>query len=87
MGPGHTTPQSRRYIEKADKVFYLVAGGVAATWLQELNSTAESLYDTYAEGKSRLRSYAEMADRIVEPLASGQTVCAVFYGHPEQHLC
>ena len=81
-GPGHTTPQTKRHIEKADRVFFLVAGGVAATWIRELNPAAESLHDAYAEGKDRRESYREMVERILAPLREGLTVCAVFYGHP-----
>src|SRR5262249_57146904 len=34
------------------------------------------------EGKSRTRSYAEMAERIVDAVRAGEQVCAAFYGHP-----
>ncbi|MCC6901664.1 MAG: hypothetical protein IT377_22020, partial [Polyangiaceae bacterium] len=48
----------------------------------ELTPTAESLYDSYAAGRARRESYAEMVERILEPVRRGLKVCAAFYGHP-----
>jgi hypothetical protein len=51
-------------------------------WIRRLNPRVETLADAYAEGKSRVRTYEEMTDRIVEAVRSGLQVCAAFYGHP-----
>jgi uncharacterized protein YabN with tetrapyrrole methylase and pyrophosphatase domain len=77
----HITAESLAYIKHADKVLSVVARG-AHEWLRELNPTAESMLDCYAEGKERLRTYREMVDRILFPVRAGLRVCAVFYGHP-----
>jgi uncharacterized protein YabN with tetrapyrrole methylase and pyrophosphatase domain len=79
---GHTTLETVACIERAEKLLYLVTDPTTAAWLRQLNPTAESLDDTYAEGKSRYRTYEEMTDRIVSAVQSGLHVCAAFYGHP-----
>jgi uncharacterized protein YabN with tetrapyrrole methylase and pyrophosphatase domain len=77
-----TTREAADAITAADKAFYVVADPVTEAWLQELNATAESLYDAYGEGKPRLDSYREMVDRILAPVREGKRVVAIFYGHP-----
>jgi uncharacterized protein YabN with tetrapyrrole methylase and pyrophosphatase domain len=79
---GHTTLETVACIERAEKLLYLVTDPPTAAWLRQLNPTAESLDDTYAEGKSRYRTYEEMTERIVSAVRSGLQVCAAFYGHP-----
>jgi len=79
---GQTTLEAKAHIEQADKVFYLVSNPAAVRWLEQLNSTAESLYGLYASGKERLQTYSEMADRILVAVRARQTVVSAFYGHP-----
>ncbi|HKV10133.1 MAG TPA: SAM-dependent methyltransferase [Thermoanaerobaculia bacterium] len=82
LAAGQTTPEAIVCIERAEKLFHMVSDPVAWAWLKELNPTAESLHDCYAEGKSRHQSYAEMAERMLAPVRQGLNVCAAFYGHP-----
>lgn len=82
LAAGQTTPEAVVCIERAEKLFHMVSDPVAWAWLKELNPTAESLHDCYAEGKSRHQSYAEMAERMLAPVRQGLNVCAAFYGHP-----
>ena len=82
LAAGHTTPEAVTCIEQADKLFHMVSDPVARAWLQELNPTAESLRECYAEGKPRQQSYTEMAERMLAPVRQGLNVCAAFYGHP-----
>jgi hypothetical protein len=77
-----TTLEALTFMERADRLFYLVADPAAETWIRRLNSTAATLADCYAEGKPRLATYGVMADRIVAAAQSGLAVCAAFYGHP-----
>lgn len=79
---GHTTLEARARIEAAEHLFYLVAEPASERWIRSLNPAAESLAGLYGEGKPRKRTYAEMVERIVAPLAEGARVCAAFYGHP-----
>lgn len=82
-----TTPQALACIEQAEKLFYLVNEPVTAYWLEQLNPTAESLYNSYGVGKHRAETYEEMTERILAPLRAGVEVCAAFYGHPGVLVC
>jgi uncharacterized protein YabN with tetrapyrrole methylase and pyrophosphatase domain len=77
-----TTQEAVAYMEKAGKLFYLVADTVTEQWIGGLNGTAESLYDCYAKGKPRIESYREMTERILSAVRKGGLVVAAFYGHP-----
>jgi uncharacterized protein YabN with tetrapyrrole methylase and pyrophosphatase domain len=78
---GQTTLAARRAIELAERVLFAVADPWAARWIRQLNATADSL--SYPrEGVARQDIYRAMVDRILAELASGQRVCAVFYGCP-----
>jgi len=76
------TPAARGCIESADKVFYLAGDRVAARIIEELNPTAESLHTSYDPGKRRIRTYEEMAERIMSRVRGGDDVCVAVYGHP-----
>src|SRR5215471_9092306 len=79
---GQVTPEALASIAGARKVFHLVVDPVSRAWLEELNPSAESLFDSYADGRSRPETYEEMVERILDPIRRGIDVCAVFYGHP-----
>jgi uncharacterized protein YabN with tetrapyrrole methylase and pyrophosphatase domain len=79
---GQATLESVDRMQRAEKLFYLVTDPATASWLHRLNPTATTLDDLYAPGKSRIRTYVEMSDRIVAAVRAGQNVCAAFYGHP-----
>lgn len=65
----------------ADRVLAVV-DGLTLEHLRALNPCVESLQDSYAVGRQRDDSYAEMVRRILAPLEQGRNVCAAFYGHP-----
>jgi len=76
------TWEARRAIERADRLFYLVANPAAESWVRRLNASAESLADCYVNGEPRDRAYRAMVERILAPVRQGFQVCAAFYGHP-----
>lgn len=78
----HTTVEALACMQRAEKLFYIVTDPATEAWVRQLNPSAESLEDSYAEGKARYRSYREMTARIVDAVRSGRQVCAAFYGHP-----
>lgn len=78
---GHLTREAQHLIRAAEHVFSVVDGLTLAR-LRELNAGVESLQDSYAPGRQRDDSYAEMVQRILAPLKRGGHVCAAFYGHP-----
>lgn len=79
---GHLSAEARGWISAADKVLYCVADPASERLILRLSPRAESLYVFYGEGKRRVDTYKEMAERIMECVREGQTVCAAFYGHP-----
>lgn len=76
------TPIARKCIEQADVVLSCVSSGVVELWLEGLNSNFKSLQPLYQEGKSRLETYKEMVQAIIDEVEAGKNVCAAFYGHP-----
>jgi uncharacterized protein YabN with tetrapyrrole methylase and pyrophosphatase domain len=78
---GHLTREGQHVIAAADRVFAVV-DGLTLERLRELNDKIESLQDSYAIGRQRDDSYAEMVRRILAPLGQGRRICAAFYGHP-----
>jgi len=79
---GQVTDEARSAIVAAEKLFHLVQNVLVHRWLEEVNPSAESLYDSYAPGKNRAVTYEEIVERILAPVRADQRVCAVFYGHP-----
>ena len=79
---GQVTQEALVAIEGAAKLFHLVQDAVTDRWLAGLNPTAESLYDSYREGRPRRETYEEMVERMLAPVRRGLSVCAAFYGHP-----
>lgn len=78
----HLAPRSRSHIEQADVVFVLVSDSLVELWVQEMRPDARSLQPYYAEGKSRLTTYGQMIEAMLEEVRRGKHVCGVFYGHP-----
>lgn len=80
---GHMTLEAVAWIERADKVLYVVGDPIAEAVIQRLNPQgAESLSTLYGEGKNRLQTYQEMIDRVLACVRAGQVVCLACYGHP-----
>jgi hypothetical protein len=69
-------------MERADKVLYLFADPVSATWLSKVNPSAQSLEGFYSPSKDRQQTYEEMVEEILLWVRRGLDVCVVFYGHP-----
>jgi len=77
-----TSMEAVAQIRRADELFYLSADQVTTAWLHELNSSARSLGSSYAVGKLHRDIYAEMLERVLEPVRAGRRVCVALYGHP-----
>ena len=77
-----TTPEAMRSIKRADKVLYLFADPVPATWITKVNPSAQSLEGFYATSKDRQSTYEEIAEEILLWVRRGLDVCVVLYGHP-----
>ena len=76
-----TTASAIAQIKMADVVYVAVASDMAMAWLKTLNDNIINLGDLYAEDKSRVETYRQMVDVMVEAVKSGLQVCGAFYGH------
>jgi uncharacterized protein YabN with tetrapyrrole methylase and pyrophosphatase domain len=63
-------------------VLYLVADPTVMSLIERLNPNARSLHTHYEAGQDRKRTYAAIAEDILERVRAGVDVCAAFYGHP-----
>jgi uncharacterized protein YabN with tetrapyrrole methylase and pyrophosphatase domain len=80
---GQLTIEAIAWMQRAARLFYVVADPVAEAVIRRLcPNGAETLYDLYSEGKPRLQTYQEMVDRILMSVRAGQRTVAAFYGHP-----
>jgi len=79
---GDVTVHSQAQIAQSDVVFYVVPDKMSKQWLASLNNNTVDLGELYQDNKSRLTTYNDMADTIVNAVKSGLKVCAAFYGHP-----
>lgn len=79
---GQITLESLSAIEKAEKVFYLVASPAAGVWLRRIAPDAVSLHGLYDAGRPREETYESMVCLVMDAVRAGHRVCAVFYGHP-----
>jgi uncharacterized protein YabN with tetrapyrrole methylase and pyrophosphatase domain len=77
-----TTKEAREHIERADKVLYLLADPLSAAWIQDLNTSAESLAGAYTPGRPRVETYRQIVEEILNWLHQGIRLCVAFYGHP-----
>jgi len=79
---GQLTIEAQGWLEIADKVLYCVSDPATERMIMRLNSTAESLYGFYGEGKRRSDTYQQMIERTLECLRMNEKVVVAYYGHP-----
>lgn len=80
---GQLTMESVAWIERAEKLFYVVADPVAEEVIKRLNpGGAESLLGLYGEGKPRMETYEQMIEAILASVRAGRMTVGAFYGHP-----
>lgn len=79
---GQLTLDAIAAIENADIVYYVVGDPIGVEILHNINSNSVSLYDLYEEGKARIDTYNNMAQKLMESVRNGKKTCGVFYGHP-----
>lgn len=80
---GQLTMEAVAWMERADKLFYVVGDPVAAEVIHQINPAgAQSLLGLYGEGKLRMETYEQMVEAILASVRSGNLTVAAFYGHP-----
>jgi hypothetical protein len=80
--PSHLTLEIEDAIARAGRVFHQLPPGGLAAGVQALNPRAESLLDLHAPGRSPAEVCAAIVERLLAPARAGESVCAVFHGHP-----
>jgi len=81
--PGlHLTQETRRRIERADDVLYLLAEVAPTSWIHHLNPSGVSMSELYRPGRDPSEVYEELVERALELVRRGRKVCMVTYGNP-----
>ena len=78
----HFTLESQAHLQQADIVLYAAADPVTDMWIEKQNPNSFDLYQYYGNNKSRIITYTQMIERIMEEVRADKYVCALFYGHP-----
>jgi uncharacterized protein YabN with tetrapyrrole methylase and pyrophosphatase domain len=78
----HLTTETKAYIEKADKILYLVNDPAAKDWIKNNHPHTESLDPLYQAYELRKDCYAAITKYILQQLRQTQHLCVILYGHP-----
>ncbi|HAT9135725.1 TPA: SAM-dependent methyltransferase [Legionella pneumophila] len=78
----HLTEETKRIIQKADKVLYLVNEDNIKQWIQREAKQAESLDPIYFSSDQRIEAYQALTNHIIDEYQKVSVLCVVFYGHP-----
>ncbi|KTD01950.1 methylase [Legionella geestiana] len=78
----HITGETKKVIQHADKVLYLVNEDNLKAWIQREAKEAESLEPAYYSSQKRIDAYHQITTHIVNEYHKVKNLCVVFYGHP-----
>lgn len=78
----HLTEETKRVIQNADKVLYLVNEDNLKQWIQREAKNSESLDSIYFSSEKRIEAYQALTNYIIEEYKKVSILCVVFYGHP-----
>ncbi|WP_298628483.1 SAM-dependent methyltransferase [uncultured Legionella sp.] len=78
----HLTEETKRVIQNADKVLYLVNEDNLKQWIQREAKNSESLDTIYFSYEKRAEAYQALTTHIIEEYKQASILCVVFYGHP-----
>ena len=78
----HLTTEAIIYIEKSEKVLYLVNEPAMKEWIENKNKNSVSLDIIYTQHELRIDSYHAITGSILDEVRKNQHVCVVLYGHP-----
>ena len=79
---GDFTLNDEARIRRADRVFYCTNDRVTQTWIKRMRPDALDLRILYDTGKNRYRTYVQMAEALLHCVRMGESVLAIYYGHP-----
>ncbi|AOU05315.1 SAM-dependent methyltransferase [Legionella pneumophila] len=78
----HLTEETKRVIQNADKVLYLVNEDNLKQWIQREAKRSESLDSIYFSSEKRIEAYQALTNYIIEEYKKVSILCVIFYGHP-----
>ena len=78
----HVTEETKRVIQNANKVLYLVNEEHLKDWIQREAKEAESLEPIYFSSDKRVDAYQKITAYIIGEYRKFNSLCVVFYGHP-----
>ena len=78
----HLTEETKRVIQNADKVLYLVNEESLKVWITREAKKAESLEPIYFKSNKRVDAYHHITTHIINEYQKVKNLCVVFYGHP-----
>ncbi|HAT1659241.1 TPA: methylase [Legionella pneumophila] len=78
----HLTEETKRVIQSADKVLYLINEDNLKQWIQREAKNSESLDTIYFSCEKRAEAYQALTTHIIEEYKQASILCVVFYGHP-----
>ena len=78
----HLTQETKKVVQNADKVLYLVNEESLKTWISREAKEAESLEPIYFSSDKRVDAYHNITAYIVDEYQKVKNLCVVFYGHP-----
>jgi uncharacterized protein YabN with tetrapyrrole methylase and pyrophosphatase domain len=78
----HLTEETKRVIQSADKVLYLINEDNLKQWIQREAKNSESLDSIYFSSEKRIEAYQAITNHIIEEYMKVSILCVVFYGHP-----
>ncbi|WP_412755549.1 SAM-dependent methyltransferase [Legionella longbeachae] len=78
----HLTEETKRVIQSADKVLYLINEDNLKQWIQREAKNSESLDSIYFSNEKRIEAYQAITAYIIEEYKKTSILCVVFYGHP-----
>lgn len=78
----HITEETRKVIQNADKVLYLVNEDNLKEWIAREAKDSESLDNIYFDTNKRIDAYHQITTYIVDQYKMVTSLCVVFYGHP-----
>ncbi|HEM1534290.1 TPA: methylase [Legionella pneumophila] len=78
----HLTEETKKIIQQADKVLFLVNENNLKSWILREAKGSESLEPLYFATPKRVDAYRNISNYIIDTYQQVKNLCVVFYGHP-----